>query len=217
MIRGMFNKPGQSIQQLQSGQQGISMIDALIALVIFSVGMLALAALQSLTKQANYEALQRSHAATLANGLFERMRMNSASAGTKSTPVSALSYYVNTALNVRWDDAMSGQSLDCEANTCTYTQMASWDLYNWRQSLLGSNEVDNSDGSSVGGLFDPTFCLSGPGAGASGEYSLTIVWRGQQSLPDTHSTNTCGAGDYDNTSGDNAYRRILVMNTYLDN
>jgi hypothetical protein len=46
---------------------------------------------------------------------------------------------------------------------------------------------------------------------------LTIVWRGQQSLPDTHSSNTCGAGDYDNTSGDNAYRRILVMNTYLDN
>ena len=215
MIRAMFNKPGQSIQQRPSDQQGISMIDALIALVIFSVGLLALAALQSVTKQANYEALQRAHAATLANGLFERMRMNSGSAGTKATPVSALSYYVDTALNVRWDDTMSGGSLDCETNACTYTQMADWDLYNWRQSLLGTNEVDN--GNSVGGLFDPTFCLSGPGAGASGEYSLTIVWRGQQSLPDTHSANTCGAGDYDDNPGDNAYRRILVMNTYLDN
>ena len=208
---------GQSMKRAWSAQRGISMIDAMFALVIFSVGLLSLAALQSITKQANYESLQRSHAATLANGLFERMRMNSASAGSKATPVSSLGAYVNTALNVTWYDSMPGQSLDCEANTCTYTQMAQWDLYNWRRSLLGSGEVDNGGGFSAGGLFDPTFCITGPGAGASGQYRLTIVWRGQQSLADTHSANTCGAGNYDNNPGDNAYRRMLVMSTYLDN
>jgi type IV pilus assembly protein PilV len=93
--------------------------------------------------------------------------------------------------------------------------MAEWDIYNWWQAALGASEQDISGGYNVGGLFDPTFCLEGPGAGAAGEYKLTIAWRGQTTLPDSKPANTCGDGLYDSPSQDNGYRRLLVMTTYM--
>ena len=57
-------------------QRGFSLIELLVALVIFSVGLLAVAGLQTVSKQSNYEALQRTTAAQIAYGLLEEMRTN---------------------------------------------------------------------------------------------------------------------------------------------
>ena len=57
-------------------QRGFSLLELLVALVIFSVGMLAVAGLQTVSKQGNYESMQRTTAAQIANGLLEDMRMN---------------------------------------------------------------------------------------------------------------------------------------------
>ena len=40
-------------------QRGFSLIEMLVALIVFSVGLLAIAGLQTMSKQANFEALQR--------------------------------------------------------------------------------------------------------------------------------------------------------------
>jgi type IV pilus assembly protein PilV len=196
-------------------QQGVSLIDAMIAVLIFSVGLLAVASLQAFSKQSNYEAIQRSYAATMAFDLFERMRMNSGDDNVGS----ALSYYVNTTtVSLSYTTTETAPVIDCATTNCTYQQMSDWDVYNWWQSMLGGNEVDKDDNTKLyGGLIDPTVCLSGPGAGASGEYRLTIVWRGQAAIPDTHGGNNCGTGQYDDAPGDNAFRRIMVINTYLNN
>ena len=55
---------------------GFSLIEMLVALVVFSVGLLAIAGLQTMSKQANFEALQRTTASQIAHGLLENMRVN---------------------------------------------------------------------------------------------------------------------------------------------
>ena len=195
-----INKPGKSVQQFHSAQRGISLLDAMIAVVIFSVGMLAIAALQTISKTSNFEAIQRSHASSLAYDLLERMRMNSGS---------NTNYVSSTTITIT-DQTYT----PCSAG-CDQAAMAVNDLYEWKQALLGAAER-NPDDSSVGGLVNPTACLDGPSS-PPGEYTLTIVWRGQTSITN-QSTNTCGSGTglYDASSTDDfAYRRILVINTYL--
>ena len=57
-------------------QQGFSLIEMLVALIVFSVGLLAVAGLQTVSKQANFESLQRTTASQIAYGLLEDMRVN---------------------------------------------------------------------------------------------------------------------------------------------
>lgn len=202
-------------------QQGVGLIDVLVAIVIFSFGMLAIAALQTISKQSNYEALQRTNASNLAYDLLERMRMNSV-----DMVVSPLSYYVSSGTTtITADDlTVNGSSLSaavtCGATDmdCNYQRRAELDLLEWQDMMRGASEKSGPDRDDVGGLFQPTACLRGPGLGNSGAYTLTIVWRGQARLTN-QSTNQCGSGSslYDDASSDDfAYRRILVLNTYLN-
>ena len=57
-------------------QRGFSLLELLVALVVFSIGLLAVAGLQTVSKQANFEGLQRTTASQIANGLLEDMRVN---------------------------------------------------------------------------------------------------------------------------------------------
>ena len=57
-------------------QTGFSLLELLLALVVFSIGMLAVAALQTVSKQANFEGAQRTSASQIAYGLLEDIRTN---------------------------------------------------------------------------------------------------------------------------------------------
>ena len=57
-------------------QSGFSLIELLIALIVFSIGLLAVAGLQTVSKQSNFEALQRTSGSQIAYGLLEDMRIN---------------------------------------------------------------------------------------------------------------------------------------------
>ena len=63
-----------SVPNSSNKLQGFSLLELLIALIVFSIGLLAIAGLQTVSKQSNYEAVQRTTAAQVANGLLEDMR-----------------------------------------------------------------------------------------------------------------------------------------------
>lgn len=58
------------------GSGGFTLIEVLISLVVVSMGLLGVAALQMRTLQGNYDALLRSHASALASDIADRMRLN---------------------------------------------------------------------------------------------------------------------------------------------
>jgi len=190
-------------------QAGVGLIDVMVAVFILSVGLLAISALQLISKQSNFEAIQRSHASALAYDLFERMRSNS---GTALSTTNPLTYYVNsgTVIFNHNTPVTLTPPVDCKTAYCDPQNLAAWDLIEWQRSVRG--ELETRGGNNVGGLFEPTACLSGPSPGPSGNYRLTITWRGQAKIKDQQPGNTCGTSLY---GAANEYRRILVLDSYL--
>jgi type IV pilus assembly protein PilV len=63
---------------------GMTLIEVLVTLVIISVGLLGVAAMQVATVRNNYDAFVRSQAAVLASDMLDRIRANRASLGLYS-------------------------------------------------------------------------------------------------------------------------------------
>ena len=181
--------------------RGFTLIEVLITLLIFSIGLLAVAGLQTISKKANYDALQRTTASLLANDIIERMRANAR----------MLDEYILPAGSEVGGGTLSAPSVLCTTANCNPTQMAWFDLYQWERALDGASELVGT--ALTGGLVSPTACIEGPVGGGAGEYIISIAWRGVSPLanPIIH---TCGS-----TSGlygdSNEYRRILTITTYI--
>lgn len=183
-------------------QLGFSLLEMLVALVVFSIGMLAVAGLQTVSKQANYEGLQRTTAAQIAYGLLEDIRTNG----------DALDVY-RTAPAIGNGSVGGEPAPNCrDGAECTPAQKAQHDLWFWEQALDGTMET--SGGAGTGGLVMPTMCINGPAAGGAGIYRVTIVWRGTASISNGNN-NPCGSGS-GNYGGNLEFRRIIEIPTYID-
>lgn len=183
-------------------QRAFSLLELLIALVVFSVGLLAIAGLQTVSKQANFEAIQRTTASHIANGLLEDMRTNG----------DAIDIYA-AAGEVGNGSRGNEPAPNCHNDEeCNSAEKAAYDLWKWEQAIDGSTAI--KAGESTGGLVLPTLCVNGPVGGGAGMYEITIVWRGGAEL--TNAINAaCGTltGNY---GGGNEFRRILQVSTYID-
>jgi type IV pilus assembly protein PilV len=185
-----------------SQQRGFSLLEMLVALVIFSIGLLAVAGLQTVSKQANFEGLQRTTASQIAHGLLEDIRMN------------------GDAINIyRTTDAIGSGNYGNEpapgcviGSECNSAQKAAHDLWFWEQVLDGNMETNG--GAGTGGLMMPTLCIAGPAVGGAGIYRVTIAWRGSASIVNAVN-NACGAAT-GNYGDENEFRRILQVPTYID-
>lgn len=184
-------------------QQGVGMIEVLVAVLLLAVGILGLAGMQLTAKRAGNEAHHRTTAIMLSQSLLEKIRNNPHS----------LSRYVFT-----W---ISGAELpvaasDCAAARCTTTQMAAYDINQWVRELRGDAETQTIDNSTVntGGLPDPAVCV---------QYivptfvSVTISWRGHKSMMASSSmTGHCSALANTGLYGtDNTYMNIAHLGTYI--
>lgn len=189
-------------------QIGFSLLEILISVLVFSIGVLGIAALQLKAKQSGYEAVQRTLATSLATELLERMRLNSS--GT-----SLINYVTANGTQTFNSSTPPAAAPNCSAG-CTSTQIAALDLRNFWDALNGASETRN--GNQTGGLVNPTTCISGPADGSPGTYTVTIAWRGQADLAWSNqgvNASTCGQGSYDGPSGTNGYRRILSITTWI--
>jgi type IV pilus assembly protein PilV len=108
---------------------GFSLIEVLVALVIFSIGALGLGKLMMVSVKSNGTAYMRSQATALGYAMLDTMRANRAEAlkGTGS------GYSVPALTNV----APSGATgLDCSTAACTSQQLALYDLARWYAQIL---------------------------------------------------------------------------------
>jgi len=183
-------------------QHGFSLIELLIALIVFSIGLLAVAGLQTVSKQANFESLQRTAGSQIAYGMLEDMRVNG----------DAVDIYLASG-------EIGGGALGAEpapncsgASECNSAQKAAHDLWFWEQMLDGNFEMSGNAG--TGGLVLPTLCVTGPVGGGAGTYTVTIAWRGSASMSNGNASACGSAGG--NYGVANVFRRIMQVPTYID-
>ena len=176
------------------------MVEALVTVLLFGIGLLSVAGLHSVSKRSLAESAQRTSAAQLGSALLEKMRANP----------NALAVYVNSG-------TLGGGTLGMPASMCADplapcgpADVARLNLWEWERELDGGHSI--LDGTEAGGLLDPSACIRGPADGSAGVYTLVVAWRGSAGL-DGDSADPCGAGRYG--PGDEN-RRIATFATYID-
>ena len=182
---------------------GFSLIELLVAVVVFSVGLLAVAGLQTVSKRANFEGLQRTVASQIANGLLEDIRSNGNGVDV---------YLASPDLGGGLAGAEPAPSCGAVGAECNAAQKAAHDLWFWEDVLDGNQEIGTEG--AAGGILSPTICVTGPAGGGAGIYVVSIAWQGTVAMTSTIA-NTCGAGSGKYGSGDEL-RRIVQVPTFID-
>jgi type IV pilus assembly protein PilV len=129
----------------------------------------------------------------------------------RNNPAALLNYMPAGPLG---GNSLSAPATDCQGAgaDCTADELASFDLWQWEQSLDGANETQ--DGASAGGLISAQACITGPGFGGNGVYTVAIAWRGMTDSTNPV-TNSCGEGSGLFGDGDE-FRRVLVVNSFIN-
>lgn len=95
---------------------GVSLIEVMVSLVVLTMGVLGMAALQGIGTGFGNKAYYRSQATAQAYDLMDRMRAN-------PTAAAAGDYVV--------DPMPSSYGTDCATAACTTAQLATYDLVTW--------------------------------------------------------------------------------------
>lgn len=103
--------------------RGTTMVEVLVTVIVFSIGLLGIIGMQATGLRNNTTAYNRSQATILAYDLADRARAN---------PLGASSYNISSSLPTATVSA-------CETTSgCSNSQMAQYDVYNWLQDLAAS-------------------------------------------------------------------------------
>lgn len=151
--------PLNNISRRQWGiQKGFTLLEVLITVVVVSVSLLGLAALQVLATRSNFEAVQRTQATNLANDVIDRMRLNSARLDD---------YAANEIHSTFMTSAPAACTRGEDPSTCLPKRVAR-DQWDWVQMLNSSDS-----------LVVPRICITHPApGGATGDVSVVVAWRG---------------------------------------
>lgn len=151
--------------QIGSRQRGVSLIEVMVAVLVFSLGLIGMAGLLVMATRSNHAAYLRTQASFLAHSMADRMRAN---------PIGVWrGYYNNTKYPV-------SASQSCDAG-CTPQQLAIHDQGMWSSQLTtflpnvaASIACDNS-----GAAYAPTADQTAMRPPYGGNCTMSIQWSEQ--------------------------------------
>jgi type IV pilus assembly protein PilV len=186
------------------GNRGVGMLEFVVALLIFSIGMMGLLSAQLAGKKAGYDASQRSVATALARDILERMRSN---------PGQISAYSIVDAGGA--GNRLPLPGADCDESSCTAAQLAAFDLWQWESRLLGETEKYSDD--NAGGLVLPRACIATDG----GEVVVAISWLALTAAGPSAASAFCSTEDLEHTAaageleGSALERSELMIATFI--
>src|SRR5690606_6855269 len=119
--RGRLQLTRSAPMQPSSRQHGFTLLEVMIAVIIFSVGLLGVAGLMVLSMRTNHSAFLRTQASFLAESMAERMRTN-------------LGYI--DQYNGTYSATVTAAGTNCATTACTPRQLAAYDRQIWNQQLI---------------------------------------------------------------------------------
>lgn len=134
----------------RKGQQGFSMIEVLVTLLIISLALLGTAGLQAYSMRLNQGGQFRSQAVFLVADLAERMEANK--------PAAVAGSYVKATTSVP-----SALSTACTVGTCTGVALAAYDLSQWENAVAAV-------------LPQSSWSVTQVTAGNPSTYSIRVSW-----------------------------------------
>lgn len=165
-------------------QSGVTLVEVLITVVVSSIGLLGMAALQARGQMAEVESYQRAQALVLLEDMANRMNANRQFRDCYD--VSALFPYLGTGSAFAPTGCHGGADTDLDA---------------WSDLLAGTAEA--MDGNSVGAMLGARGCIL---RRANNLFEISVVWQGRSPAASPPAGNTCGAGLY----GDERQRRVVM-------
>jgi len=137
--------------------RGVTMVEAMVALIVISVGMLGIAGLYLSSLQAGRSANLRIQAVNLASEMADRIRANRNAQGA----------YVLAAGTLP-------SAVDCATGTCTPAQIAQSDKNIWVTALRRALPGSTAGGGSITFLDNPDVT---PGHHVPDRYTINVTWR----------------------------------------
>ncbi|WP_280378583.1 type IV pilus modification protein PilV [Pseudomonas sp. BN515] len=173
-----------SVPSQSSLQRGMTLIEVLVTILILSVGLLGMAALQARLQQSEMEAYQRSQALLLLNDMANRLTISRNNVAALVTGTTSLG-----------------------ANTASCASLGNTNKVEWCSALQGAGEVQGS--SKLGAMIGGRGCVESLGGG---EYLVTVAWQGLGPLSAPPASVACGKNQYDGGSGctDDMCRRVVT-------
>lgn len=104
-------------------KKGFTLLEVMVAMVIFAIGLIGLASLQSISLQSEHASYSRSQAILLAYDMADRIKANASG---------SVSYVIDA--NTTTVAGYNGSTM-CTANTCTISDIVLYDMGLWKASL----------------------------------------------------------------------------------
>lgn len=139
-------------------QRGFTLLEVLIAILVFSIGLLGVAGLMVLSVRTNHSAFLRTQASFLAESMADRMRTN-------------LGYVAE--YNGTYNASTATGTANCRTAACTPLQLAAYDRLIWNQQLIAHLPAPTAVISCTDAPPNPGYAGSQP---YSGLCHMTIEW-----------------------------------------
>ena len=149
--------PVRELKTLRRLQAGVSIVEALVALLILSFGMLGIAGLYLESLRSNRTALSRTSAVALINDMGDRIRANRG----------GLANYALTS------GTAATFTRDCSTALCTPTDLATWDKAQWYTSV--TTTLPNGPDGTITPLTSITYTAAT--ATVPARYVIQAQWR----------------------------------------
>jgi type IV pilus assembly protein PilV len=172
-------------------QQGATLLEVLVSLVLVLVALLGAAGLMARSNQSELEAYQRFQAIALNQDMVTRLNANREAAAC----------YANGGAGLELGTGQTPNIVCTGLAKASYAATAVDDLNRWHDALLGSSEMQN--GTRLGAMVGARGCIELLDA-ATHEYRVSVVWQGLTAT--VAPSVTCGQGQY----GNDAQRRAVV-------
>ena len=196
-------KTSSSFLSHKGQQQGVTLIEVLVSLLILMVSLLGLVGVMVQSQRSQVESYERLQALLLVQDMATRMNVNRGVA----------SCYQGVTLGTGNTAALP----TCAASGSTPAQKArvASDLEQWQQLLLGSAET--SGGNNVGAVLGARGCISAASAASSPAsstlYQVSVAWQGNSPTAAPPAGIDCGKDEY----GNDAQRRAVSVTLQISN